>query len=464
MGAEKQNTTTVSSQTTQAKPTKEETALNQLQLGQAQAFDPMQRQLNQLGGSLISQLLTGQANLPGFLGDISGGVNANAQMTSPGQISQNQNIGQNYATQGNTYIDPSQYAMQSPGSLGQNYGNAANTYMDPSQFSVQNPGNIGQNYGLGGYGTNTQTYMNPADYQIGEGLISDMTGKALSDLNVQLAKSGGGTYLESGASQAVGGKTAGDIRRNVGQFNAQMGAGIQEGNINRAFTQDTNNVNRSMQIADINAQRALGIDTSNLERQLGLSQYNSALGAATQEGNIQRAISMEDINQQRALGIDTSNLEREYQRQQYNSALGVSTQEGNVQRQISMADINAQRALGIDTTNLERQLAIQEGNIERGIGMQQYNLDSARSGQAFNIGNLLNLLNLAVGGQAQVQQPILATSQMLGGRLAGLRTVTQSGMTDSTQKSMNPFLKSFQQSAGTGLGNVFNPQTYVSPR
>lgn len=79
--------------------------------------------------------------------------------------------------------------------------------------------------------------------------------------------------------------------------------------------------------------------------------------------------------------------------------------------------------------------------------------------EQFNLGSLQNLLNLALSGQAQVQQPILASSANLGQRLAGLRTVNTSGTT--TQYSMNPFLKSFQQSAGQGLGNVFNPQTYI---
>ena len=71
--------------------------------------------------------------------------------------------------------------------------------------------------------------------------------------------------------------------------------------------------------------------------------------------------------------------------------------------------------------------------------------------EEFNIGTLLNLLNLGVGGQAQVQQPMLQTSQQLGGRLAGLRSMSSSG--SQTTTGMNPFLKSFQQSAGKTLGS-----------
>jgi len=39
--------------------------------------------------------------------------------------------------------------------------------------------------------------------------------------------------------------------------------------------------------------------------------------------------------------------------------------------------------------------------------------DVRNAAEEFNIGTLFNLLNLGVGGQAQVQQPALATSQML---------------------------------------------------
>jgi len=69
--------------------------------------------------------------------------------------------------------------------------------------------------------------------------------------------------------------------------------------------------------------------------------------------------------------------------------------------------------------------------------------------EQFNIGSLQNLLNLALSGQAQVQQPIQAGTNTLSQSLAGLRSVNQSGMT--TMTSMNPFLKSFQTELGAGL-------------
>jgi hypothetical protein len=79
--------------------------------------------------------------------------------------------------------------------------------------------------------------------------------------------------------------------------------------------------------------------------------------------------------------------------------------------------------------------------------------------EQFNIGNYQNLLNLALSGQAQVQQPISAGTSQLSSNLAGLRSTTSTGT--STTTSANPFLKSFQQSAGQGMGNIFNPQTYI---
>lgn len=79
--------------------------------------------------------------------------------------------------------------------------------------------------------------------------------------------------------------------------------------------------------------------------------------------------------------------------------------------------------------------------------------DIRRASAEFNLNNLNQLLNLAVGGQAQIQQPILAQSSALGQRLAGLRTTTQSGSSTATHTSMNPFLKSFQTSLGQTLGS-----------
>jgi len=195
MSGEKQTQQTQSSQQTTVQPTAEQTALNQLQLGQAQAADPMQRQINQSGMTAINNLLTGQP-LPGYLNSLPGGIDENA----------------------------------------------------------------------------TNTIVN----------------QSLRDVNTQLAKSGAGTMMESGASQAIGARTAADTRSQAAQFNLQ---------------------------------------------------------------------------------------------------------------------------------------------------------------------NLLQLLNIGVGGQASVQQPISATSGQLGGRLAGLNSYSSTGNNSQTTIGMNPFMKSFQQTAGKTLGN-----------
>lgn len=87
--------------------------------------------------------------------------------------------------------------------------------------------------------------------------------------------------------------------------------------------------------------------------------------------------------------------------------------------------------------------------------------DIRRGAEEFNIGNRLNLLNLALSGQAQVQQPILAANAQLSGSLAGLRSVSQTGTSsgsstgysNSTVMGMNPFMKSFQTSLGSSLGS-----------
>jgi len=72
--------------------------------------------------------------------------------------------------------------------------------------------------------------------------------------------------------------------------------------------------------------------------------------------------------------------------------------------------------------------------------------------EASNRADFFNLLNIGVGGQAQAQSGALASSQGLGSRLAGLRTVNQTG--SSTVTAPNPFLSSFQTSFGQNLGSA----------
>ena len=93
---------------------------------------------------------------------------------------------------------------------------------------------------------------------------------------------------------------------------------------------------------------------------------------------------------------------------------------------------------------------VAEGNIEREVAIREANLNVGQATQYQNMNNLLNLLNLAVGGQAQIQQPVLATGGSLGQRLAGLRSVNTTGT--QTQTS-NPFMESFYSSLGSTLGS-----------
>lgn len=62
--------------------------------------------------------------------------------------------------------------------------------------------------------------------------------------------------------------------------------------------------------------------------------------------------------------------------------------------------------------------------------------DIRRASEEYNIGNKLNLLNLALTGQAQVQSPILGFSGQLGQRLTTLGPTTKSySGTSTTQKN-----------------------------
>jgi hypothetical protein len=63
--------------------------------------------------------------------------------------------------------------------------------------------------------------------------------------------------------------------------------------------------------------------------------------------------------------------------------------------------------------------------------------DIRRGVAEYNQQNMLNLLNLALSGQAIIQQPILAQSAQLAGQLAGLRSINTSGTT-STTRSYQP--------------------------
>ena len=79
--------------------------------------------------------------------------------------------------------------------------------------------------------------------------------------------------------------------------------------------------------------------------------------------------------------------------------------------------------------------------------------DIRRASEEFNIGNRLNLLNLALSGQAQVQAPVLGVSSQLGQRLGTLGRTTGTSSGSWTQSDNNTFGRTFMQSFGSSAGS-----------
>ena len=71
----------------------------------------------------------------------------------------------------------------------------------------------------------------------------------------------------------------------------------------------------------------------------------------------------------------------------------------------------------------------------------------------FNLQNLQQLLNIGVGGQAAPLQVGSSQLGQLNSSLQGLRSFNQFGNTTNTQLGQNPFYASFQQGAGSSMGN-----------
>jgi len=111
----------------------------------------------------------------------------------------------------------------------------------------------------------------------------------------------------------------------------------------------------------------------------------------------------------------------------------------------SLRDLNTQLAASGAGTYLESGAAQSIGARTAG--------EIRQNAEQFNLGQLLNLLNLSIGAPAQIQQPINQNAATFSSRLAGLRSVNQTGSGTSTQTGMNPFLKSFQTSLGSSLGS-----------
>lgn len=92
------------------------------------------------------------------------------------------------------------------------------------------------------------------------------------------------------------------------------------------------------------------------------------------------------------------------------------------------------------------------GILDSGIAAQgaiRAAQDTSNQNAQFNVSAFQNLLNQALGGSSNMTNSNTQSNQVLGSQLAGLRSTNTSGSTIG----MNPFLKSFQTSLGTGLGN-----------
>lgn len=75
--------------------------------------------------------------------------------------------------------------------------------------------------------------------------------------------------------------------------------------------------------------------------------------------------------------------------------------------------------------------------------------------EQFNIGATQNLLNLALSGQAQVQQPIQANVGQLGSALAGLRSINTQGTTSYNMNTRNQMgFNDIMGGVGSAVGGV----------
>lgn len=93
------------------------------------------------------------------------------------------------------------------------------------------------------------------------------------------------------------------------------------------------------------------------------------------------------------------------------------------------------------------------GIIDSGIAAQLSNNTAAgvrNQNAQFNVSAAQNLFNLASGGQSNLQGQYQGNTNSLFNQLAGLQQKNYSGSTIG----MNPFLKSFQNSAGSKFGNA----------
>lgn len=122
-----------------------------------------------------------------------------------------------------------------------------------------------------------------------------------------------------------------------------------------------------------------------------------------------------------------------------------------------------------DVNQSMNQYGLLDSGVRASVGARTAG-DIRRQAAEFNIGNRLNLLNLALSGQAQVQQPSLGYSAQLSSRLSGLRSVSQTGTGSSTQSynpgfydyysaTMSPLAGGFGQAAGSSFFKGYGSPT-----
>lgn len=80
--------------------------------------------------------------------------------------------------------------------------------------------------------------------------------------------------------------------------------------------------------------------------------------------------------------------------------------------------------------------------------------DIRRASAESNLARRFNLLNLGLDFGGQQQQLGTQAQNVLGSQLAGLRTMTGTNNQSQTTIGMNPFMRSFQQGLGSGLGSL----------
>ena len=98
------------------------------------------------------------------------------------------------------------------------------------------------------------------------------------------------------------------------------------------------------------------------------------------------------------------------------------------------------------------------GIIDSGSAFQGTAKNVAQSvllpAEQFNLGLKGSLLGAGLTGSFGQQAGFQGNAGILGSSLSGLNTINQSGSFSGSTKAMNPFLKSFQQSAGQGFGQT----------